>query len=216
MAPDNGTWLERTWAQEVADNCERISSLAASSMFLWRDDFVRVGGFNESMTAGEDDDLSNKLKTIGLELVSCPGCAVYHLGWPKSYGEVFNRQRWQGASQLKAASGLRDRNLIAVHIYLIALAATPVLLIKSDWTGPFWALPFVPLLLIPALAAWRRVANARGRLHKLAKGIKVYFIFQVYYWGRVVGLLSAYKQLLLGHSAGASKTWKRQPSVKGD
>src|SRR5690606_9775407 len=75
-------WIERAWALEKKDGIAKVTSLATGSFILLKSTFVRAGGFNEDIVAGEDTALSRQIRQLGLELVLDSGCNVIHLGYP--------------------------------------------------------------------------------------------------------------------------------------
>ncbi|HEX2028179.1 MAG TPA: ATP-binding cassette domain-containing protein, partial [Nitriliruptorales bacterium] len=61
---------------------------------IWRDDFWRVGGFDE-VGHGEDVTLGRKL---GIDAVAAPGATCYHHE-PDRLGDIFSSARWVGRGE---------------------------------------------------------------------------------------------------------------------
>jgi len=215
IAPQDGNWMEKAWAREVPAQTRVVPSLAASSLILRRADFDAVGGFDESLNAGEDDDLSSRLTAQGFILLSHPRCTVAHLGWPKSFREVFDRQRWQGGNQLKTARWPLDKNLLLFHAFLLFGLIPPFLFLfpSTRWLG---ILGLLFLLTIPGIAAVYRTTDVRTFPRRATKTILLYPIFLAYYSGRAAGLVREYSSLVLGRSERPQKTWARQASPEDD
>jgi len=214
LAPADSTWVERAWEAPRKEGGV-VPALAASSLVMRRRLFEELGGFNESLSAGEDDEFSHRIQVSGKRLVYSPVCTVYHLGWPKSLAEVFNRQRWQGSTQLDTARHWWDPNLIATHALSVAPAITLFLLFLI---GPgAWATwtPVVGALGLPLAAATRRVARHSGprRLTRLAQLVPVYC---AYYLGRCTGLWVNYMNRIGLSPKRVDKTWQRTATRPAD
>jgi len=209
LAPATASWIERAWAQNRHADLRERASLAASSLIVRRRDFETVGGFDERMSAGEDYELSRRLRSCGLRLVAVPECAVYHWGWPRTFAEVYRRQVWQGSNQLRAAKGPLDPSLLLVHLFVLA----PLLgVLLSLVLGPASPLAWSPLLLnlaIPGLASVHRSRASASLGRRLVKAARLYPVFWAYYLGRSVGLVQNYAGLVRTSPARTAKTWGR-------
>jgi cellulose synthase/poly-beta-1,6-N-acetylglucosamine synthase-like glycosyltransferase len=210
MAPTISSWVQQAWAEPLTSNPRKVRALAASSMFVWRKRFLEVGGFDEEMNAGEDDDLSTRLARSGGSLILHPGCSVYHFGWPRSLREVYRRQKWQGFFQMRASNGALSASLIAVHAFsfcaLASIIGVPLFLI-TNWSWAF--LPLVCGSMIPILAAAYRSRQVLTWNLKGKRFLQLCPIFFAYYLGRMVGLVNEYRTLLSGRGGEGSKTWTR-------
>ncbi len=79
---------------------EATDSDMATTVFcaIHKTDFIEVGGFDESITAGEDNFLRHKIRELGKRVVVAPGTMVYHPA-PKNMAELRNRERWYGSAR---------------------------------------------------------------------------------------------------------------------
>ncbi|HOX25962.1 MAG TPA: glycosyltransferase [Candidatus Krumholzibacteria bacterium] len=209
LAPAQATWLEKAWAQRPQTRPGRVLGLAGSSLVVSRATFSALGGFDETMTAGEDYEFCRRVRAAGLALLSLPGCAVYHLGWPKSFREIYRRQVWQGSNQLQAASGVLDRALILVHLFALAPFGVLGLGLARGFASPWTWSPLLLMAAVPLLASFHRGRTYTGLRAQLGKTAALYPIFVCYYLGRVVGLALNYRDLLFGRSGRSTKTWTR-------
>jgi len=201
LAPPTCTWMEAAWASVPDDRVAEVDALAGGSFVVRRTQFEEVGGFDESLNAGEDFELSHRLRELGGRILRVPECGVYHHGWPRTPWEVVRRQYWQGSNQLEATRGRLDLTVVAVHLFLFAVLGLVL--------APFLAEPLRPTLLvasiglalaIPASTAIRRARNegARGR-----SGVRLARLWVIYFWyfvGRAAGLCTNYFNRLLGRS----------------
>ena len=191
-SPPSGNWLEKTWAPYNASETTEASHLAASSIIIKTSLFEEIGGFDEELTAGEDDDLSIRIKKTGKKLYKAKGCAVVHWGYPKSVIDIIKRQIWHGSNQLDAAENVLEPMLIMTHLYLldnilmliitpVYPAISPVLLLIS----------LVPPLLVS-------VSKQKSEPKKWNAGLLIRrgAIYYAYFFGRSIGLIINYYRLI--------------------
>ena len=128
LLPQRTTWVERTFTTTPKLSENEVQRLAGSSMIVRRSDFEAIAGFDESLSAGEDDEISARIRSSGFKILSTPECAVVHNGYPKSLRAIFAKQLWHGRNQLEAAESFLDPTLILTHAFagslLIALFAS--------------------------------------------------------------------------------------------
>jgi glycosyltransferase involved in cell wall biosynthesis len=70
--------------------------LRTAASFFRRDVFLELGGFNESITAGEDYDLHNRLVRAGYQVGKIDSRAI-HLGEPLHLSEVVHKYIYYGS-----------------------------------------------------------------------------------------------------------------------
>lgn len=190
-APASGNWVEKAWDSQRAHTDRDTNYLAAGSLIMRRQDFLELGSFNEDLKAGEDYELSRRIRNSGLVVRSLADCSVVHLGWPKSLKGTYLRQRWHGSNQLGSANGFKDFTLLSVHAFLFSLVGfLPLVMLGSPFKYFGLAL-FLLVLLIPLSAAIRRVrcASASDRGTHI---FQLWLIFIFYFLGRSVGLIKDY------------------------
>ncbi|MFO7653427.1 MAG: glycosyltransferase [Candidatus Krumholzibacteriia bacterium] len=194
-AEESATWVERAWDSGRSGSCTYVHGLATGSMIISRRRFEEVGGFNEALTAGEDYDLSARLRAMGLRLLLHPTCSVIHLGWPKNLGGVFRRELWHGSHQLELAHGLMTRTMISVHLFAVTLLVGLFWVFASGFSSAFPLLLLSVPLSLPAAAAWARSTAIAPRSARARRMATLYPIFWSYYLGRSFGLLGNYGSL---------------------
>ncbi|MCK5230390.1 MAG: glycosyltransferase [Desulfobulbaceae bacterium] len=124
--PEKSTWVEKTWvivresSQEV---CER-NWQESTNMFIRREVFNKVNGFNEKLTTCEDVDLSYKIIQYG-KIISDPRIKTIHHRDPKTIKEFFCKERWRGKSNYQGVRqhGLRIDELpsLVLPIYFVLM-----------------------------------------------------------------------------------------------
>jgi glycosyltransferase involved in cell wall biosynthesis len=86
----------------------RFPFASSCNLGVRRDRFEAVGGFDESLTVGEDIDLSMRLHLAGVDLVFVPD-ALVHYRYRPTLGDTFRRAVAYGASMPVVAERWRAR-----------------------------------------------------------------------------------------------------------
>jgi GT2 family glycosyltransferase len=104
LAPNNGTWVQTTWAIHRLRGPERcdVDWLGAGNLFVRRDAFEKVGGFREDLIAAEDVDLCHRLRQLGGRIVCDKRIRNIHHGEPKTLTAFLRKEYWRGSSGVKA------------------------------------------------------------------------------------------------------------------
>ena len=79
-------WEERVYAKHYAavESNKRPPSgrrLYSGNFAIWRENFIRAGGFDETLKRGEDVELGFRLERSGAKFHFSPGSAAYHRGY---------------------------------------------------------------------------------------------------------------------------------------
>lgn len=195
LSPADGTWVERAMAawRLSRQGVARVESLATSSFIARRDVLNAAGMFDESLRSGEDDDMSRKIRSQGLMLLSASDCYVVHYGYPRTWWELVRKQIWHGSNQLETSTGL-DLTLLLTHLFLLAWLAVPILItalsVRPSLVNEV-GLPLAALAgcLPPLFYAGKKLrANARDSA-QLPQWLAVGF---AYFTGRSLGLIQNY------------------------
>ncbi len=80
--PDSFLRSVRAWRNQHRGETTEVHRLVGFCLAVRRDDFVRIGGFDERYAIGgfEDDDLCVRLEQLGLRLLVAHGSFVHHHG----------------------------------------------------------------------------------------------------------------------------------------
>ena len=80
LPPANGTWVQKSWAIHRLRNTDskEVEWLASGNLFVRREKFLEIQGFNESLIAAEDVDLCHRLRVKGGKVFHDPGIASIH------------------------------------------------------------------------------------------------------------------------------------------
>lgn len=186
LSPEDGNWVERTWAPTALKPYRRSNAVLPGANFAVSAKlFKLINGFDESLVSAEDDELSTRIKAKGYDVISDSEIAVIHLGYPKTLLGIFQKQIWHGSSQLKAHGLFGDKIVTLTLLWIIAITLLPISLLFS----PLLTLPFLSFTLIaPLLIALKRTQSYPNRSIGLIA--KTYLICCSFLAGRSVGLIT--------------------------
>lgn len=136
--PSEATWVQRAWflVRGKRGPVEPVSWLESMNMFVRREAFAAVGGFNETLITCEDYDLSLRLGKRGPILADSSIRAVHH-GEAATLRQFVRKEYWRGSSNLKgvASHGLDWRELPSLLIPLVYCLLLALVLIGLLWQG---------------------------------------------------------------------------------
>lgn len=101
--PEHPHWIERAWFAQEPVGRRRTHLIPAGDMILPRESFLALGGFNETLTAGEDAEFCLRARER-LPIIADDRTRVVHLGNPASVHQFLARETWHG---MGALGGLR-------------------------------------------------------------------------------------------------------------
>lgn len=186
--PDAATWVQKTWfsVRKRSHQVETVDWLESMNMFIPRQRFDQVQGFNEDLVTCEDYDLSVRLQPLG-RIVSDARIVAIHHGEAADIKQFFRKEYWRSTSNVARFKNrdftLRELPSILippVYCLLAGLFVFSLLLfgvfddktLNSGWFAllAVWQLPIV------FLSAWklRHALNVKmaGQLFML---LNVYF-----------------------------------------
>jgi glycosyltransferase involved in cell wall biosynthesis len=193
LSPADGTWVQRSLAPSgVGAAYVGPAKAIATSSFIARTSLLRdTGSFDETLISGEDDDMSNRIRSQGLGLVSASDCHIIHHGYPRTWWDAFKKEIWHGSHHIEVRTGF-DLTLILTFLFLAASIALPFLLAVSalGWgTAPLRAV-WVAILLqfaAPFLFTLKRIRQS-ARDWRLF--LPILAVGYAYFAGHSIGVLS--------------------------
>lgn len=93
-APDDATWVAQRWCRIEAHQAHSASLLWSQHLLLDKAVFDELGGFEESMATGEDQDLSRRVIESGRVLVREPSMRAIHHGFAPDLRTFVRRESW--------------------------------------------------------------------------------------------------------------------------
>jgi glycosyltransferase involved in cell wall biosynthesis len=194
LLPDNSSWVGRIWHHyQEAPKSGEVSHVPAGDLIMRREDYLRVGGFDETIQTNEDYELCQRARAAGMAVRAVPRVGVVHLGTAQSLRAFYRKQRWHGTHVMKVF--LRDilgsHNRKAVAFALVTLLAASLIAGGTVWSifdGPR-LLPLAGLivLLAPPLSLSLRQVARQG---KWADFLPLTALYLTYGTARAAALLN--------------------------
>jgi glycosyltransferase involved in cell wall biosynthesis len=187
-----GSGLE-TYSDHQADRPARTGELHSCNLFIKRNAFMKVSGFNEKINFGGEDTeliyLAQRRQNLEFRFIS--DVYVYH--HRRRYGPAYFHQRFLTKSNLGKMLWVYPEMYFSNHAFFVFIAAAVIFLLS---------LPFIPILL-PISAAFYLVTVVSFSLKYLFFDWRLFMIMpaavvlhNLTYLGAITyGLLSASWQL---------------------
>ncbi len=102
--PQKPLWIEKVWDICTTHRLNQkgpIDWLPSSNLFIKRDLFRDLNGFNEDLITSEDVDICYRARKKGKIVYSEPQITVQHLGNPKTIKQFFFKEKWRGEGVLQ-------------------------------------------------------------------------------------------------------------------
>ena len=170
LLPDNSSWVGRTWHRyQEAPKSGEVSHVPAGDLIMRREDFLRLGGFDESIQTNEDYELCERARKSGMQVRAFPQIGVVHLGTAQNLQVFFRKQAWHGTHVIKVF--LRDvfkshnRKAVFFAAYtLLSLFAVIFGVVAAIISPKIWWLPaagFAALCLPPTVLSARLLLGSK-------------------------------------------------------
>ena len=195
LLPEDSSWVGRTWHRyQEAPKSGEVSHVPAGDLIMRREDFLRLGGFDETIQTNEDYELCDRARKAGMRVRAFPQIGVIHLGTAQSLRVFFRKQAWHGTHVIKVflRDVFRSHNRKAVLFAAYTLLSLFVMIVGLAWTlmwrGAWW-LPvagFATLCLPPMALATRHVLSSR----RYSDFFPLFALYLIYGIARAKALLS--------------------------
>ncbi len=199
LVPRKATWVEKAWApSSIPSGTHLTNSLPACNFILIRELFEELGGFREDLIASEDDELSFRIRKMGLGLLACGELFVIHLGYPKTLWFVTKRQIWHGKAAVEASTAALSRIFFMTIVFLFSFLALPISVVMFKDHPYFIIINMFLLFSSPVLHTLTHSFRIRRwrLLFELYEIVQLFSIYFAFYVGRSIGLLMSYKVFL--------------------
>jgi glycosyltransferase involved in cell wall biosynthesis len=183
---DDASWIERGWLLNDSGKNIQQNDLMGSCIFLWKNDFVSMGGFNENITSGEDSELSSKLKLNNFSVILSPKLSLVHLGNPKSIVGFIKRQIWHSENYSRNfTASFKDKIFLLTLFFMGSLILSiGILFFNPD----LWETTILTQVS-PIILSIKRLRRSSVFPDRLAIIFQVLLIDNLYLVGRSIGLL---------------------------
>lgn len=170
LLPEDSSWVGRTWHRyQEAPKSGEVSHVPAGDLIMRREDFLKLGGFDETIQTNEDYELCERARKAGMNVQAFPQIGVIHLGTAQSLRVFFRKQAWHGTHVIKVflRDPLKSHNRKAVFFAaytLLCLAAISVGVARAFGSDGPWLFPAVALAALclpPTALAIRQILSSR-------------------------------------------------------
>jgi glycosyltransferase involved in cell wall biosynthesis len=191
--PDNATWIETSWLLHNKGQPSLPKHLIGASMMLSKELFLKIDGFDESVSSGEDTDLHNRLISRKVPVLIEHALNVIHLGNAKTFIRFICRQIWHSENYIKnIRSSLTDPTFYLILTFtLLVLLSVATILINSKISLSIALTAFA----IPLLFSIKRIKRSKNFAH-LVNFQKIYVVELMYVSGRSLGLMKGIYTML--------------------
>jgi len=213
LIPKSSSWIARYWHEERDKRrAGEVSYLPAGDLFVSRELFLRVRGFDETIQTNEDYEFCQRVRSSGHPITCIPELAVLHWGTPQSLAAFYRKHRWHGMHVFRVFL----RNLPALHnvkpiaLALYTLCCVVGLLISTGIALQGGSLryfdAFVLALLVPPLALGMRSAASARRLGAVVPLATLYLAYGLARASAIVDWRHWFRYLGRRSTHGESKT----------
>jgi glycosyltransferase involved in cell wall biosynthesis len=170
LLPEDSSWVGRTWHRyQEAPKSGEVSHVPAGDLIMRREDFLKLGRFDETIQTNEDYELCERARKAGMHVRAFPQIGVIHLGTAQSLRVFFRKQAWHGTHVIKVflRDPLKSHNRKAVFFAAYTLLSTLAVAIGLVWAlaghGPwlFPAIALAALCLPPAVLSAKQALASR-------------------------------------------------------
>ena len=170
LLPEDSSWVGRTWhTYQEAPKSGEVSHVPAGDLIMRREDFLKLGGFDETIQTNEDYELCERARKAGMRVRAFPQIGVVHLGTAQSLSVFFRKQAWHGTHVIKVflRDPLKSHNRKAAFFAAYTLLSTLAVAIGVVWAVArygSWSLSaagFAALCLPPTVLSAKQVLASR-------------------------------------------------------
>lgn len=191
LVPLDSTWVGKTWFEfQATEHDGPVSFMPASNLFIVKNDFEKIGRFDESLKTSEDVEICLRARRHGFSIIADRRLAVYHEGTPRTLRHFYRQNRWHGTNTIRIfienLPSTKNLPLVALSLYTLVMfwvALSAPLLILLHHT--LLAVVLVVLLLLPAvlLSFWKTTSAGKPQAMP-----QLFVLYLTYLLGRAASL----------------------------
>jgi len=186
---ESPSWIEKNWILRSSRSYVYQKTFIGACIFITKETFNSVGGFNEDLNAGEDCYLTNQLLMKGYKIKIDPKLSVVHLGYPSTISGFVKRQLWHSSDYLSRLNTIfSDKTMLVVSLFLACFVSIPIILASSASYQVIF-IPLLGIICLPLILSVKRIFRYGGYTGG-ADLISIYLVDILYLVSRVGGLLS--------------------------
>lgn len=201
--PDNPTWIDSYWFCQRDFGRTETTNFAAGNLFVGRDLFFTIGGFNEALVTGEDTEFYARAKKHA-KVISDDTIRVTHLGNPKNLRQFLRREIWYG---LGAFGSFRvhalDKPLLGTFAFVVftLMQLGGLLSYFLGYHNHLLALGIFGIVLLILATLWYR----RRFIESVSHGLGLALLYYLFYCGRSASLYYLWRRKHYYHNIKESK-----------
>lgn len=194
---EDPSWLEKYWILTSPGRAITQASLLGGCIFITKEIFQNIGGFDERLNAGEDSDLTVRLRKEHFNVEIDRSLDVVHLGYPSRVRPFVARQLWHSSDYINGLPHtLRDKTFLLTLAFMAGVVGL---------VGSLLFLPAANLTLIvsallvffsPAVLSTKRIMRTGAKNKSLFDYVSIYLVDWLYLIGRSLGVLSGIRNSL--------------------
>lgn len=190
VVPDDCTWVQHAWfyIRRKAGVAE-TEWLESMNMFVRKEAFEQVGGFNAELVTCEDYDLSLRLRRLG-RLVSDDRIQAVHHGEASSLEHFFRKEHWRALGNIRGMSShsFNWRELPSVLLPItncfFVLAVVVCLFAALLLQSVFYMFGLGVLLLVWQIPIWLLALWKVRRNGGFLDASQLYILLNIYFLAR--------------------------------
>ncbi len=188
--PEDSTWIQRTWylVRQKEKDVQEVDWLESMNLFVRKDQFLIVNGFNETLVTCEDVDFCYRIREYG-RIISDDALGVIHLGEAGTLKEFIKKEIWRGQSNFH---GIRSHGLSLKELPSLCVPAYFGIFLPAFFIGsvvfadPIWLIIGLLFYLLPSAGVIFKVSKKKIKPMSL---LRLLFLIQIYFFFRTVAVL---------------------------
>ena len=178
--PETENWILKYWFAKTTH--KNSSYLGTAHLICNKQLFHQIGGFDSSLSSGEDFDFCERARKENAIIHHCPELRVIHHDYPSSLAEFIRREAWHGSGDFQTIKRIRDSKvaIVTVIFFFCHLA----ILIPSDCVlglNSVALFTLAAIIMISSIKKFEQLTPAERAINIL--------LFYCYFLGRTIGLI---------------------------
>lgn len=188
---DDPSWLEKYWILTSPGRTVSQASLLGGCIFIPKQTFQNVGGFDENLNAGEDSDLTARLKKEHFNVEIDRSLDVVHLGYPSHVRPFVARQLWHSSDYINGLPHtLRDKTFLLTLAFMAGIAGLMASLLFLPATKLSLMISAFIVFISPAVLSAKRIMRSEVKNKNLFDYFSIYLVDWLYLIGRTLARIS--------------------------
>ncbi|WP_328184811.1 glycosyltransferase [Marinobacter sp. OP 3.4] len=198
------SWIERYWLLGLKDTTSEKIDLLGGTIFIKKEHFSLVGGFNENVSSGEDSQLASDLRRSGISVKINQALNVIHLGNAKTAQDFIKRQAWHSENYIdRIGESTKDPIFLIIIAFDISVITAISMLITGNLI--YFLLCLISATALTTILSIKRISRSKNPLKLSRKLHKILYLDLLYLIGRTIGVARGIKKSLTTNTGAAQK-----------